>query len=62
MEGNTVVLQDIFMLNVKGKTEEGKIIAELKPTGVRPKFTNKLEAHGFKLPPSVFGAGMPGKR
>jgi pilus assembly protein CpaF len=62
MEGNTVVLQDIFMLSVKGKTEEGKIIAELKPTGVRPKFTNKLEAHGFKLPPSVFGAGMPGKR
>jgi pilus assembly protein CpaF len=62
MEGNTVVLQDIFMLQIKGKTEEGKIIAELKPTGVRPKFTTKLEAHGFKLPPSVFGAGMPGKR
>jgi pilus assembly protein CpaF len=62
MEGNTVVLQDIFMLQVKGKTEEGKIIAELKPTGVRPKFTNKLEAHGFKLPPSVFGATVPGKR
>jgi pilus assembly protein CpaF len=62
MEGNTVVLQDIFMLQVKGKTEEGKIIAELKPTGVRPKFTTKLEAHGFKLPPSVFGAGVPGKR
>jgi pilus assembly protein CpaF len=62
MEGNTVVLQDIFMLQIKGKTEEGKIIAELKPTGVRPKFTNKLEAHGFKLPPSVFGAGVPGKR
>jgi pilus assembly protein CpaF len=61
MEGNTVVLQDIFMLKVEGKTPEGKYITKLQPTGVRPKFSNKLEAHGFKLPPSIFGAGTPGK-
>jgi pilus assembly protein CpaF len=59
MEGNTVVLQDIFLLRIKGKTPEGKYIAEVEPTGVRPKFTTKLEAHGFKLPPSIFGA--PGR-
>jgi pilus assembly protein CpaF len=62
MEGDTVVLQDIFKLNIKGKTPDGKIMAEIQPTGVRPKFTTRLEAHGFKLPPSVFGADMPGKR
>ncbi len=58
MEGNTVVLQEIFKLEIKGKTKEGdkeKIIAELKPTGVRPKFTSRLEAHGHRLPPSIFG-------
>lgn len=62
MEGDTVVLQDIFKLEIQGKTGEGKILAELRPTGVRPKFTPRLEAHGFKLPPSIFGAQIPGQR
>jgi pilus assembly protein CpaF len=61
MEGDVVVLQDIFLLEIKGKTAEGKIIAELKPTGTRPRFTTRLEAHGFKLPPSIFGAVAPGQ-
>src|SRR5207237_773510 len=55
MEGDAVVLQDIFMLDIKGKTPDGKIMAELKPTGTRPRFTPRLEAHGFKLPPHIFG-------
>ncbi|MGB9634456.1 MAG: CpaF family protein [Chloroflexaceae bacterium] len=62
MEGDTVVLQDIFKLEILGKTPEGKIQAELRPTGVRPRFTPRLEAHGFKLPPSIFGAQIPGKK
>lgn len=62
MEGDVVVLQDIFLLEIKGKTPEGKLITELKPTGVRPRFTTRLEAHGFKLPPNVFGAQAPGTR
>jgi len=60
MEGDVVVLQDIFVLDIKGKTPEGKIISELRPTGTRPRFTSRLEAHGFKLPPSIFGAVSPG--
>lgn len=62
MEGDTVVLQDIFMLEIKGKTPEGKVIADLKPTGTRPRFTTRLEAHGFKLPASIFGVEGPGQR
>jgi len=62
MEGETVVLQDIFKLEILGKTPEGKIQAELRPTGVRPRFTPRLESHGFKLPPSIFGAQIPGKK
>lgn len=61
MEGDVIVLQDIFVLDIKGKTPEGKIISELKPTGTRPRFSTRLEAHGFKLPPTIFGAQLPGK-
>jgi pilus assembly protein CpaF len=62
MEGSTVVLQDIFMLEIQGKTPDGKIVCQLKPTGVRPRFTSRLETHGFKLPPSIFGATGPGNK
>ncbi|MBP1467587.1 CpaF family protein [Candidatus Chloroploca sp. M-50] len=62
MEGDTVVLQDIFKLEMLGKSPEGKIETEMRPTGVRPRFTPRLEAHGFKLPPSIFGAQIPGQK
>ena len=62
MEGETVVLQDIFKLEILGKTPEGKIQCEMRPSGVRPRFTPRLEAHGFKLPPSIFGAQIPGQK
>jgi len=61
MEGDVIVLQDIFMLDIKGKSPDGKMITELRPTGTRPRFTSRLEAHGFKLPPSIFGAQAPGQ-
>lgn len=58
MEGETIVLTDIFRFEQTGMTPEGKIIGQLKPTGIRPLFTPRLEAAGFKLPPEVFGASM----
>ncbi|HEU4322990.1 MAG TPA: CpaF family protein [Roseiflexaceae bacterium] len=62
MEGDVIVLQDIFILDIKGKTPEGRVLAELKPTGTRPRFSTRLEAHGFKLPPNIFGAQIPGQK
>jgi pilus assembly protein CpaF len=58
MEGDTIVLTDIFRFEQTGTTPDGKIIGQLKPTGIRPLFTPRLEAAGFKLPPEVFGANM----
>jgi pilus assembly protein CpaF len=58
MEGDTIVLTDIFRFEQTGMTPDGKIIGQLKPTGIRPLFTPRLEAAGFKLPPEVFGANM----
>jgi pilus assembly protein CpaF len=54
MEGEIVVLTDIFKFEQTGIGENGKILGELKATGIRPIFTPRLEAAGFKLGAEVF--------
>jgi pilus assembly protein CpaF len=58
MEGEVVTLTDIFKFDQTGVTPEGKIIGQLRPTGMRPQFTPRLEASGFKLGGEIFGAGL----
>lgn len=58
MEGDTVVLTDIFKFEQTSITQDGKVLGDLKPTGIRPLFTPRLEAGGFKLGPEVFGANL----
>lgn len=62
MESGQVVLQDIFIFEDQGTSPDGKVMGVLRPTGTRPRFTPVLEAKGFKLPPSIFGATFPGMR
>jgi pilus assembly protein CpaF len=57
MEGDVIVMSDIFVFEQQGM-ENGKIVGRLKPTGIRPKFYEKIELAGITLPPSVFGAGV----
>jgi pilus assembly protein CpaF len=54
MEGETVVLTDIFKFDATGVGENGKILGELKATGIRPIFSPRLEAAGFKLSGDIF--------
>jgi pilus assembly protein CpaF len=54
MEGEIVVLTDIFKFEQTGVGEKGKIVGELKATGIRPIFSPRLEAAGFKLGGEVF--------
>jgi len=54
MEGDTVVLTDILKFEQTGVGPNGKILGELKPTGIRPVFGPKLEASGFKLGAEIF--------
>ena len=35
--------------------QDGKILGRLKPTGVRPKFMEKVEGANIFLPPQIFG-------
>lgn len=58
MEGDTVVLTDIFKFERAGVSTEGKVLGELKPTGIRPLFSPRLEACGYKLGPEVYGANL----
>lgn len=57
MEGDVIVLQDIFSYKQKGVDDNGKIIGRLIPTGVRPKFYERLEASGIHIPANVFIEG-----
>lgn len=54
MEGDVIVLQDIFAFQQTGVDERGKIVGKLAPTGVRPKFYERLESSGMHIPASVF--------
>jgi pilus assembly protein CpaF len=58
MEGDVIVMQDIFTFIQTGISEgkDGKILGALEPTGVRPKFTEQLDAAGALLPAEVFTA------
>ena len=54
MEGDTVVMTDIFKFEQTGVGQNGKILGDLKATGIRPNFGPKLEAAGFKLGAEIF--------
>jgi pilus assembly protein CpaF len=56
MEGDVVVLSDIFKFHQTGVTTDGEVLGELRPTGIRPNFTPRLEAAGFKLGAEIFMA------
>ncbi len=58
MEGDTIVLTDIFKFNETGMSQDGKVVGELRPTGMRPLFITRLEMAGFKLRPEVFGVNL----
>lgn len=54
MEGDVIVTQDVFKFDYGG-VQDGKIMGRLKPTGVRPKFMEKVEGANIFLPPQIFG-------
>jgi len=54
MEGEQIVLQDIFVYQRQGIGKDGRVLGVHTPTGVRPLFMDVLEAEGIELPPDVF--------
>jgi pilus assembly protein CpaF len=53
MEGDVIILQDIFTWEQTG-VSEGHVEGFLRPTGVRPRFSEKFDVLGVALPPGLF--------
>jgi pilus assembly protein CpaF len=54
LEGDVIVLQDIFTFKQFGVDENGKILGKLVPTGIRPQFYERMKAEGIHLPATIF--------
>ncbi len=57
MEGDVITTADIFKFEQSGY-ENGRVIGKLRPTGIRPKFIDRIEQSGIHLPPSIFGVAQ----
>lgn len=57
MEGDIITMTELFAFEQTG-IDNGQILGRLRPTGLRPKFMEKIEAAGINLPPSIFGIGV----
>ena len=56
MEGDVITLQPLFEFKLERFTEEGRVIGDLMPTGLRPSFLHKFRRHGIELPDDMFGS------
>jgi pilus assembly protein CpaF len=54
MEGDVVTMQEIFTLERHGLDADGNVLAEIVPTGIRPRFTEKLRLAGIELDAALF--------
>src|SRR6186713_494787 len=54
MEGDIITMQEIYLFEKMGVSQEGKVIGRFRATGVRPKVCERLKASGIHLPPDMF--------
>ncbi len=54
MEGDVITMQDIFVFKQQGRDEKGRIIGSIVPTGIKPKFAEKLEESGITISSNIF--------
>jgi pilus assembly protein CpaF len=54
MEGDVITMQEIFVFDKIGVTQDGKVIGRFRATGVRPKLCERLKASGIHLAGDMF--------
>ncbi|HEY6120274.1 MAG TPA: CpaF family protein [Pyrinomonadaceae bacterium] len=54
MEGDTITMQEVFKYERQGVDKDGRVIGRFRPTGVRPRFAERLKLYGLQLPRSFF--------
>jgi pilus assembly protein CpaF len=57
MEGDTIVLQDIFYFDQTG-FKNGRVVGKLKATGLRPSFAEEFAVNDIELPDNIFEVGL----
>jgi pilus assembly protein CpaF len=55
-----ITMSDLFVFQHQG-VREGKVIGRMMPTGIRPRFMERLQQLNITLPPQVFGANFAGR-
>src|SRR6476646_2101486 len=54
MEGDTITMQEIFLFERTGVDSQGQVVGRFRPTGIRPRFAERLKACGLQLPRVFF--------
>ncbi|HXC70598.1 MAG TPA: CpaF family protein [Pyrinomonadaceae bacterium] len=54
MEGETITMQEIFQYERTGVDSQGQVLGRFRPTGIRPRFAERLKACGLQLPRVFF--------
>ncbi len=54
MEGNAISKQDIFVWEVLGRDDDGRLMGRFRPTGLRPTFSEALAIRGYDMPAEMF--------
>jgi pilus assembly protein CpaF len=54
MEGDVVTMQDLFIFEREGMDDQGHVMGRFRPTGIRPKFAERLQAYGVRLEETLF--------
>jgi pilus assembly protein CpaF len=57
MEGSVVTMQDLFVFERQGYDANNRVRGRFRPTGIRPKFSERLFGYGIRLPNDMFEAG-----
>lgn len=54
VEGEVITMQDLFVFEREGMSEDGKVLGRFKPTGIRPRFADILKSRGIELDGGAF--------
>src|SRR5215213_8596488 len=54
MEGETITMQEVFIFDRRGVDKDGRVLGKFRPTGVRPRFAERLKVYGMQLPRAFF--------
>jgi pilus assembly protein CpaF len=54
MEGEIVTMQEVYVFQRAGIGENGAVLGRFRPTGIRPRFSERLSLYGYNLSPELF--------